>query len=179
MLTAQQAAAKAAAHKIFDYPARQQALSIGDERRLDSLPPLKTGVEGIGVAQDAVRVYVLEENDNDLDIPDEIAGMPVQRVSTPGFRIDSLPRQSRLRPAPGGVSIGHATVPTGTLGCLVDVAGVRYVLSNNHVIACTNGADIGDDILQPGPQDVQGPANPPDTGSPSSPTSNPSVSAAP
>jgi hypothetical protein len=39
----------------------------------------------------------------------------------------------------------------GTLGALVeDVSGHRYILSNNHVLARTNAAASGEDIIQPG-----------------------------
>jgi len=39
---------------------------------------------------------------------------------------------------------------SGTLGALVTKGGVQYVLSNNHVLARTNKASTGDDIIQPG-----------------------------
>jgi hypothetical protein len=39
----------------------------------------------------------------------------------------------------------------GTLGALVeDISGVQYILSNNHVLARTNAAAVGEDIIQPG-----------------------------
>src|SRR5215471_1542641 len=39
----------------------------------------------------------------------------------------------------------------GTLGALVeDTSGNQYILSNNHVLARTNLAKIGEDIIQPG-----------------------------
>ena len=39
----------------------------------------------------------------------------------------------------------------GTLGALVeDGGGKQYILSNNHVLARTNLATIGEDIIQPG-----------------------------
>lgn len=52
------------------------------------------------------------------------------------------------RPAPGGVSIGHKDVTAGTLGMVVKKGGVRYILSNNHVLGNENRAKIGDEILQ-------------------------------
>jgi hypothetical protein len=61
---------------------------------------------------------------------------------------------SKVRPAPGGVSIGHEKITAGTLGCLVyDVHGKTMILSNNHVLANSNDAIYGDPILQPGPAD--------------------------
>jgi hypothetical protein len=69
-------------------------------------------------------------------------------------------RESRWRPAPGGVSIGHYRITAGTLCAVVydKSSGKRLILSNNHVLAnSTNGKDhrarIGDAILQPGPID--------------------------
>jgi hypothetical protein len=39
----------------------------------------------------------------------------------------------------------------GTLGALVqDAAKTQYILSNNHVLARTNAAKLGEDIIQPG-----------------------------
>ena len=59
----------------------------------------------------------------------------------------------KFRPAPGGVSIGHYQITAGTLGCLVKKNDKLMILSNNHVLANSNSASIGDAILQPGPYD--------------------------
>ena len=59
----------------------------------------------------------------------------------------------KFRPAPGGVSIGHINITAGTLGCLVKKNDKQFILSNNHVLANSNDAEIGDPILQPGPYD--------------------------
>lgn len=56
----------------------------------------------------------------------------------------------KFRPAPGGVSIGHTSVTAGTLGCLVNKNDETFILSNNHVLANSNDAEIGDPIVQPG-----------------------------
>lgn len=67
-----------------------------------------------------------------------------------------LKRTDRWRPAPGGVSIGHYKVTAGTLGTVVYSTysdGTRYLLSNNHVFANSNDAELGDVILQPGAHD--------------------------
>jgi hypothetical protein len=56
-----------------------------------------------------------------------------------------------VRPAPGGVSVGHVDVTAGTLGMWVTgTDGYSYILSNNHVIADCNDANLGDAIIQPG-----------------------------
>ena len=64
-------------------------------------------------------------------------------------------RTSRWRPAPGGVSIGHYAITAGTLGAAVhDVESNEIlILSNNHVLANSNDARIGDSIIQPGAAD--------------------------
>ena len=61
----------------------------------------------------------------------------------------------RRRPSPGGQSIGHPLVTTGTAALLVEYKdgaekGKAFILSNNHVIAANNRAKLGDGILQPG-----------------------------
>ncbi|MBV1931197.1 MAG: S1 family peptidase [Porticoccaceae bacterium] len=66
----------------------------------------------------------------------------------------------RVRPAKGGYSVGHHQITAGTLGtCCYDLTPFPstpqkyYILSNNHVLANSNNARIGDPILQPGPID--------------------------
>jgi len=59
----------------------------------------------------------------------------------------------RYRPIPGGVSIGHKDISAGTMGCWVNYKGRKVMLSNNHVLANSNDANLGDAILQPGPHD--------------------------
>jgi hypothetical protein len=51
------------------------------------------------------------------------------------------------------VSVGHRDITAGTLGCWVKKNGQFFILSNNHVLANSNAAQIGDPILQPGPYD--------------------------
>lgn len=85
-------------------------------------------------------------------IPKEIDGWPTDVIETGTFRALKA-RTARWRPAPGGVSIGHEEITAGTLGCLVKRSGDIYILSNNHVLANSNLAKIGDQILQPGKYD--------------------------
>jgi hypothetical protein len=66
----------------------------------------------------------------------------------------------RIRPAVGGFSVGHYKITAGTIGtCCYDLDQMPgmphsyYILSNNHVLANSNDAKIGDWILQPGPYD--------------------------
>ena len=67
-----------------------------------------------------------------------------------------LPQQARTRPLRIGISIGHFKITAGTLGCFVKSrtgTGGPLILSNNHVLADENRAEINDPILQPGPFD--------------------------
>lgn len=77
-------------------------------------------------------------------------GMPTDVKEEPGGFKVRTDRKKRIRPAPGGVCIGHEWVTAGTLGCLVGKGGNVYILSNNHVLADTNNAPLGSAILQPG-----------------------------
>lgn len=68
--------------------------------------------------------------------------------------------RQRIRPAKGGFSVGHYKITAGTIAtCVYDLypfPGIPpkyYILSNNHVLANSNDAKIGDPILQPGPYD--------------------------
>jgi hypothetical protein len=83
-------------------------------------------------------------------IPQEIEGLATDVIiSKPLTALAMLVEPKR--PAPGGVSIGHYAITAGTLGCYVtDEDGHKVVLSNNHVLANSNEALIGDAILQPG-----------------------------
>lgn len=83
-------------------------------------------------------------------IPPVIKGISTDVVET---GIIKALRTNRRRPASGGVSIGHVDITAGTLGCVVQRDGLRYILSNNHVLACSNDASIGDPIIQPGTYD--------------------------
>lgn len=67
----------------------------------------------------------------------------------------ALSYTGRYRPAPGGVSVGHAATTAGTLGGYVldRRTGELLLLSNNHVLANQNRCQEGDPILQQGPLD--------------------------
>ncbi len=72
--------------------------------------------------------------------------------------IDAQPHRMRLRPAPGGISVGHFRITAGTLGGLARGRTAPrinrlMILSNNHVLANSNAAAIGDCVAQPGPID--------------------------
>ena len=93
-------------------------------------------------------------------VPKEVEGVRTDVVETGRFQALSLlqpsatSRTGRVRPAPGGVSVGHARVTAGTLGVLARrVRGGPVILSNNHILANENDARPGDFVLQPAPAD--------------------------
>lgn len=110
-------------------------------------------------------------------VPAELAGMQTDvlaiGVPTAGgseaLTVTTQTLTRRLRPAEGGYSVGHVNITAGTIAtCVYDILpggtvsppthgiGVPpkyYILSNNHVLANSNAASIGDHILQPGPFD--------------------------
>ncbi len=73
---------------------------------------------------------------------------------------DPDPRRSFARPVPIGVSTGQVDVTAGTIGARVVSGSEVFALSNNHVYANRNEANLGDHILQPG--SVDGGINPTD-----------------
>ena len=85
-----------------------------------------------------------------------LASVPVQQVTVGA--VDAYSHRARHRPAPAGVSVAHVSVTAGTLGSraigLTAPWNNRHlILSNNHVLANSNAARVGDSILQPGPAD--------------------------
>ncbi len=93
-------------------------------------------------------------------VPRSLDQVPVEAEVT--GRIYALTDPTaRFRPAPIGVSVGHPSITAGTIGArVIDPSGKVYVLSNNHVLAAANSAQINDPALQPGP--VDGGTNPAD-----------------
>lgn len=110
-------------------------------------------------------------------IPKQLAGMQtdVLAVGAPVAGATELPKPKaeilarRTRPAMGGHSVGHSDITAGTIAtCAYKIlpggsatqpyhgAGLPrdyYILSNNHVLANSNRARVGDAILQPGSHD--------------------------
>src|SRR2546422_8389626 len=92
-------------------------------------------------------------------VPKALGGVRTDVVETGRFRAlratqtTNMDRTKRIRPAPGGVSVGHFQVTAGTLGVLARRSGRPVILSNNHVLANQNAARVGDPILHPGPAD--------------------------
>ena len=98
-------------------------------------------------------VVLLLERTGIIGLPLMLDGIPVTKRVTGRLMAFSDPTQ-RQRPAPMGFSVGHPSITAGTIGARVrDALGRVYILSNNHVLANSNGASIGDPEYQPGPFD--------------------------
>lgn len=121
-------------------------------------------------------------------VPSELDGVKTDVIETGTIQTFYEPT-GKFRPAPGGVSIGHKDITAGTLGIVVvkeasvsspykpgesysSMFGTTlcpvpqsseqrkvYILSNNHVLAKGNEAQINDPIYQPGPFDGGVPAD--------------------
>jgi len=142
------------------------SLALGGQQGIDAAIAAQTrhtpslmrnpGVVGTAIGllpngQAVVRVYVLQGGV--AGIPDVLDGVPVRRHVTGRLMAFSDPTM-RARPAPVGFSVGHWAITAGTIGArLLDASLNVYLLSNNHVLANSNDASIGDAILQPGPYD--------------------------
>ncbi len=115
-----------------------------------------------GVRTDTPSVTVLVEKKEDISslsadelIPDTIDGVKTDVIEVGKVIALVEDPKKKFRPAPGGVSIGHYNITTGTLGAVVkdNKTGHKLILSNNHVLANVNQGKVGDAILQPGAAD--------------------------
>jgi hypothetical protein len=107
-------------------------------------------------------------------VPNKLEGMQTDVLSVGVLSADSRPPahqtlDEKLRPAEGGYSVGHVKITAGTYGTAVyrilrggsvnpprhglGIPRNWFILSNNHVLANSNNANVGDLILQPGPFD--------------------------
>jgi len=130
----------------------------------------RRGVVGVAVGfrnfkeeitdQIALAVLVQQKKPIEALSADDLVPADVNGARTDVIEVGRLealinPRD-RYRPnIPAGVSIGHYKVTAGTLGAIVfdKNTGEPLILSNNHVLANSNDAEVGDAILQPGPTD--------------------------
>jgi hypothetical protein len=127
----------------------------------------KAGVVGVGLGyrdfkgektDELVMVALVEEKkpietlSRDDLVPREIDGIKTDVLEVGIIKAQNIGPRDRWRPIiPGGVSLGHYKVTAGTLGAIVKdkITGEPLIMSNNHVLANSNDALIGDAILQP------------------------------
>lgn len=121
------------------------------------------GVVGTAVGLDRAGkaiVKVFAEKPGIAGLPASLDQVAVEVEVTGRVYARSDPT-TRVRPAPVGFSVGHPDITAGTIGArVVDQLGRVFALSNNHVLANANSAQLGDPALQPGP--IDGGADPAD-----------------
>ena len=110
-----------------------------------------TAVGSLPNGQAVIRILL--ERPNVPGLPEVLDDIPVTKTVT-GMVVAFSDPTKRQRPAPIGFSIGHPAITAGSIGArVVNASQQLFVLSNNHVLANSNGASIGDAALQPGPFD--------------------------
>ena len=144
-----------AAGPAVDNPGIQKAMEV-QGRHSESLMGIPGVVgHGIGVSSDGEAVIkIFAARAGIPGIPAALEGVQT-KVEVTGMVVAYMdPTATFDRPVPIGVSTGHPDITAGTIGCRVkDASGNVYALSNNHVYANGNNAEIGDNVLQPGPYD--------------------------
>jgi hypothetical protein len=145
-----------------------QMIEAHERFRLELLA--KSGVIGVAVGyrnsdgdqSDELALVALVEQKKPIEelAPDDLVPREMEGARTDVMEVGvlraNLGTRDRWRPTvPCGVSIGHPQVTAGTLGYMVrdSATGQALILSNNHVLAHSNGANIGDEIIQPGSTD--------------------------
>lgn len=124
-------------------------------------PWVAVGLTPVGGAAARVAVRLQREGDRAL-LPDLGAAAAAEidvRVIGPVRALGSptpAELQARVRPLRPGLSVAHPAVSAGTLGGFVRTGGGLAVLSNNHVLAASDAAALGDAVFQPGPADGGG-----------------------
>lgn len=109
----------------------------------------------VSVKNKKVTVYVTRK-DPRIVIPNMIGEYPVEVKEIGVLKALAAERTERMRPAPGGVSIGHYMVTAGTLssGVIDRASGKLGILSNAHILTDRGWAgQVGDAILQPASYD--------------------------
>ena len=108
--------------------------------------------------QPTLNVFVAERTTTDKVREAVVQGLGVQGAGDLPLTVRlsgefaAQPHTFRIRPAPGGVSVGHYRITAGTLGCLAIGRNAPrnnrlLALSNNHVLANSNNAVFGDSII--------------------------------
>ena len=122
------------------------------DRHADALMQIP-GVVGTAVGRlpnGRIGIRVFTSSAEARGIPQVVDGIPVT-VEVTGLLVARSDPTTRQRPAPLGFSVGHPAITAGTLGArVVNAGGVVHILSNNHVLANSNNAAVGDATLQPG-----------------------------
>lgn len=112
----------------------------------------------VGVLQkgDAHAVVMAPRSIDDIKT-DVVEYGHIEALALRARRVDLEPlaKTQRRRPLEGGWSCGHPRITAGTHAMWVGRVGESgwFSLSNNHVLADSNGATVGDRAIQPGAHD--------------------------
>lgn len=102
----------------------------------------------VGVRKKVPKSYLARKD----VIPQSLEGYETDVIESGGIKAFFDPTQ-KSRPAPPGSSLAWYGSTAGTFGCVVLKGDRKLILSNNHVLAGSGKASIGDAIYQPGPAD--------------------------
>lgn len=125
------------------------------QRHIDVLMD-RLGVVGVGIGYNddgELAIKVFTESSDVPGIPRALENVRVETVISGQFVARADPTARFDRPVPIGVSTGHPMITAGTIGCRVTDGTDIYALSNNHVYANSNSAQIDDVVIQPGTYD--------------------------
>lgn len=127
--------------------------ALGFENVVGVSPGAKL-IEGKSVP--CVTVYVVQKASEERVekaalVPKEIDGVPTDVVEVGEFRASQT--RGFYRPMQSGVSMAHFQGTDGTGACLVRKGNALFILSNRHVLAPDQNAQVRDFILQPAPAD--------------------------
>jgi hypothetical protein len=101
----------------------------------------RAGIRGIPASLDGVRVR--------SEVSGKFYALRGETCESSGDNVCTNSERWPL-PVPIGVSVGHPAITAGTFGARVTDGASVFMLSNNHVLANINQANLGDPILQPG-----------------------------
>ena len=111
---------------------------------------------GVDTGEHAIVVGVIAKKPSSALNEEDIVPAYIGKIQTDVIEVGEIfllgVRTDKHRPAPGGVSIGHKDITAGTFGSSVRKDEERLMLSNKHIFA-PDGAEIGDELLQPAPYD--------------------------
>jgi hypothetical protein len=136
------------------HPKIEARLAVGYSKIKKSNYQLELRVQrGKGTAyRRALELKEMARGEANIEVVPVIEVPPRKKVPEKG----RVRLTQRVRPLEIGISIGHLDGGAGTLGAFVELKDGRpAILSNNHVMARFNKAELGDYIYQPGQQDVR------------------------
>jgi len=122
---------------------------------------LRVDEDGNVVSDEEVWVVTVKEKKDEFELSSsDVVPKSIDGVDTIVRDFGEIKAQGELevhkkktRPLEGGISFGLQDGPSGTLGVSLESENKFYLLSNNHVIADTNDAQIGSDLIQPSSAD--------------------------